>query len=53
MSWLASVDHSTQATIASDRAWQALVLGKKKNKDFIFQHEIPGVIFSDLNSRKR
>lgn len=26
---------------------------KKKEKDFIFQHEIPGVIFCDLNSRER
>lgn len=25
----------------------------KKEKDFIFQHEIPGVIFCDLNSRER
>lgn len=36
MSWRVSVDHSTRATIASDRAWQALVK-KKRDKDFILQ----------------
>lgn len=31
-SWLASVDHGTQTTIAPDRAWQSLVLCFKKKK---------------------
>lgn len=52
-SWLASVDHSTRATIACDRAWQALLLLLKKYKVFIFQWEIPGLVFCDLNSIKR